>query len=68
MADANGESQLLAAVATLPPDQREAIVAHVLDEQGYDEIAARLLCSEAVVRQRVSRGLRALRTRLGEAP
>src|SRR6202035_3794226 len=39
--------------------------ARVLDEQGYDEIAAELECSESVVRKRVSRGLAALRTRLG---
>jgi len=67
MAADDAEPELLAAVATLPLEQREAIVARVLDEQGYDEIAARLACSEAVVRQRVSRGLRALRTQLGEA-
>lgn len=68
MAGADDEPELLAAVATLPLDQREAILARVVDEQGYDEIAARLVCSESVVRQRVSRGLRTLRAQLEEAP
>jgi len=68
MAQAGGESEVLAAVAMLPPDQREAILAHVVEEQGYEQIAGRLLCSPAVVRQRVSRGLRALRAQLEEAP
>lgn len=45
----------------LPEPQREAIRARMLDEQEYPEIARNLQCSEAVVRQRVSRGLRTLR-------
>lgn len=52
------------ALADLPEEQREAVRARVLDESGYDEIAAALSCSESVVRKRVSRGLRTLRTRL----
>jgi RNA polymerase sigma-70 factor (ECF subfamily) len=59
---AQGEATL--ALAELPHDQRQAIQARVLDERDYDQIADELQCSEAVVRQRVSRGLRALRTRL----
>jgi RNA polymerase sigma-70 factor (ECF subfamily) len=51
-------------VEDLPPDQREAVLARVVDERDYAEIAAELRCSEAVVRQRVSRGLAALRRRL----
>lgn len=46
----------------LPPDQREALRMRVLDEREYAEIARELRCSEAVVRQRVSRATRALRT------
>jgi RNA polymerase sigma factor (sigma-70 family) len=46
----------------LPEPQREAIRARMLDELEYPEIARRLECSEAVARQRVSRGLRSLRT------
>lgn len=56
------------ALAELPPEQRQAIEARVLGERGYAEIAGELRCSEAVVRQRVSRGLRALRTRLAGDP
>lgn len=48
----------------LPDEQREAVRAHVIDERSYSEIAGELECSEALVRQRVSRGLRALRIRL----
>ena len=45
----------------LPVEQREALRLRVLDERGYAEIASELQCSEAVVRQRVSRATRALR-------
>ena len=53
-----GIDELLAA---LPADQRQAVVARVLDERPYSEIATGLRCSESVVRQRVSRGLARLR-------
>lgn len=49
----------------LPPDQREAVRAHVLDDRAYGEIALAADTSEAVVRKRVSRGLGALRQRIG---
>jgi RNA polymerase sigma factor (sigma-70 family) len=56
------ETDLLIALADeLPPDQFEAVRAHVLDEQGYRQIAQRLKCSVAVVRKRVSRAIGALR-------
>jgi hypothetical protein len=45
----------------LPRDQRHAIVAHIVEERDYREIAAESRASEASVRQRVSRGLGALR-------
>ena len=65
---ARGEDELglLARLSALPEDQRTAIVARVLDERDYAEIAATLACSEAVVRQRVRRGLRRLRLQLEE--
>ena len=47
----------------LPRDQRHAVRARILDERAYSEIAAELECSVAVVRQRVHRGLAALRGR-----
>ena len=49
----------------LPVGQRDALVARVV-ERSYEEIADRLECSSALVRQRVSRGLRALRSDLEE--
>lgn len=55
------ERRLVELLATLPTDQREAVLARVVDERPYPEIAAALDCSEAVVRQRVHRGLRRLR-------
>jgi RNA polymerase sigma factor (sigma-70 family) len=52
-------------LATLPPEQREAIEGHVMDDRGYPELAEQWHVSEAAVRQRVSRGLSALRRRMG---
>jgi RNA polymerase sigma factor (sigma-70 family) len=54
-----------ALLAALPADQREAVAGHVVEERGYAELAASLHSSEAVVRQRVSRGLGRLRRRIG---
>lgn len=59
-----GEGAATLALHDLPPEQRAAIEARVMDETDYPQIAAELRCSEALVRQRVSRGLRAIRTRL----
>jgi DNA-directed RNA polymerase specialized sigma24 family protein len=50
----------------LPPLAREAVKARVVDERDYPDIARDLRCSEAVVRERVSRGLTALRDELEE--
>jgi RNA polymerase sigma factor (sigma-70 family) len=50
---------------SLAADQRAAIAAHVLEERPYDQIAVELEISEAVVRKRVSRGLAAMRERMG---
>ena len=60
------EERLAALLASLPADQRDAITAHVLDGRRYEEIAAQLGCSAAVVRKRVSRGLGRLRAGLSE--
>jgi RNA polymerase sigma factor (sigma-70 family) len=51
----------------LPSAQRDAVRARVLDERSYMEIAGELHCSEAVVRQRVHRGLSRMRERLKES-
>jgi RNA polymerase sigma factor (sigma-70 family) len=58
------EEQATIALAQLSEEQQQAIEAHVVQDRDYADIAAELQCSEAVVRQRVSRGLRTLRTRL----
>ena len=52
-------------IGELPPEQREAVRAHVLDDQAYADMAQAAHTSEAVVRKRVSRGLGALRQRMG---
>ena len=43
--------------AALPPAEREAVVARVIDEREYGEIAAASGATPAAIRQRVSRGL-----------
>jgi RNA polymerase sigma factor (sigma-70 family) len=48
-------------LAELPPDQREAVQARVLEDLDYRELAARLRVSPVVARKRVSRSLRTLR-------
>jgi RNA polymerase sigma factor (sigma-70 family) len=57
----------LRALDGLPVDQRSAIKGRVLDDREYAELASAMRCSECLVRQRVSRGLRTLRSRLGGA-
>jgi RNA polymerase sigma factor (sigma-70 family) len=55
-------------VGQLPDAQRAALKARVIDERDYTEIAADLGCSDLVVRQRVSRALKALRSNLEVQP
>lgn len=63
------ESDLVALLERLPPDQRQAVRQRVIDERPYAEVAASLGISEASARKRVSRGLAALRVELKrEAP
>jgi RNA polymerase sigma-70 factor (ECF subfamily) len=50
-----------ALLAGLPSDQRVAVAGHVIDGRGYPELAGELRATEATIRQRVSRGLAALR-------
>jgi RNA polymerase sigma factor (sigma-70 family) len=54
------------ALGELAPEQAEAVRARVLADEDYGQIAERLECSPSVARQRVSRGLRALRATLEE--
>jgi RNA polymerase sigma factor (sigma-70 family) len=64
LADASRGLDVESLVAELPPEQRDAVLARVVDERDYGDIAAQLEVSQSVVRQRVSRGLAHLRTRL----
>ena len=64
---ASVDDDVLALLAALPPAQRRAIAAHVIDERPYADIAAEMRCSPLVVRQRVSRGLAALRSQMEDA-
>jgi RNA polymerase sigma-70 factor (ECF subfamily) len=54
-----------ALLCELPEEQRSAVRGRVIDDRSYDELAAAAGVSSAAVRQRVSRGLTALRDRLG---
>ena len=53
----------LSLVEELPKSQREALHERVVEGRDYADIARELRCSEAVVRQRVSRALSTLRER-----
>lgn len=58
---------MLTWLAELPAEQQEALRAHIVDDESYNDLAARLRTSPAVVRKRVSRGLSILRRRLDQA-
>jgi RNA polymerase sigma factor (sigma-70 family) len=58
------DERLEALTEQLPAELRDAVVARIIDERSYDEIAGDLQCSKSLVRQRVSRGLRTLRSDL----
>jgi RNA polymerase sigma-70 factor (ECF subfamily) len=49
-----------AAIAGLNPQHAYAVLQRIVEERGYDDLAAELGVSEDVVRARVSRGLRAM--------
>jgi RNA polymerase sigma factor (sigma-70 family) len=60
------DEELLAHVDDLPAPLRKALAARVVQERSYEEIAAELRCSQSVVRQRVSRALKTLRSQMEE--
>ncbi|HEY5193865.1 MAG TPA: sigma-70 family RNA polymerase sigma factor [Solirubrobacteraceae bacterium] len=60
------DGEILARVAELPVEQRDALVSRIVEERPYEEIAAELRCSESVVRKRVSRGLKTLKSQMEE--
>jgi RNA polymerase sigma factor (sigma-70 family) len=55
----------LEAISELPPEQRAAVAARHIADSDYVELALSEGITEQVARQRVSRGLGALRKRLG---
>ena len=57
---------LVEALDTLSEDQRDALRLRVIDGLAYDDVAARLQCTEQSARQRVSRGLRKIALLLQE--
>jgi RNA polymerase sigma factor (sigma-70 family) len=62
LADAERQAEVIGDLLEgLPADQGEAVRLRVLEERDYEEIAYELECSQAVVRQRVSRALHSLR-------
>ncbi len=60
------EAHVLELLEELPSEQRDAIRARVLDDRDYDDIARDQEASSTVIRQRVSRGLKCLRTQMKE--
>jgi len=60
------DDEILALVQTLPQPLRQALSDRVIDERSYEEIAAELRCSQSVIRQRVSRALKSLRSQVEE--
>jgi RNA polymerase sigma factor (sigma-70 family) len=63
LADVDAQRPVLAAaLERVSPGDRDAVRLRVVSELGYDEIAARLGCTENAARQRVHRGL----ARLGD--
>jgi RNA polymerase sigma factor (sigma-70 family) len=50
----------------LPRAERRAVIARILDERDYSEIAASEQATEAAIRQRVKRGLGRLRRQAGD--
>jgi RNA polymerase sigma factor (sigma-70 family) len=62
--DGSVDPELLAAVRTLPPKQRTAVVQRYLLDRPYAEVAATVGCSEDAARQNVRAGLQRLRAHL----
>jgi RNA polymerase sigma factor (sigma-70 family) len=55
----------LSLLESLPVEQRAAVRGRVIEDRDYEDLAQEFGCSEMVVRQRVSRGLRLLRALSG---
>jgi RNA polymerase sigma factor (sigma-70 family) len=58
------DAELWAAVRTLPPKQRTAVVQRYLFDRPYAEVAELVGCSEEAARQNVRAGIARLRERI----
>jgi RNA polymerase sigma-70 factor, ECF subfamily len=56
----------LAAIASLPPADRDALELRVVEDRPYSEVASQLRCTPQAARLRVSRALRRLHVTLRE--
>jgi RNA polymerase sigma-70 factor (ECF subfamily) len=63
-ADLAARTDALDALADLPEAERQILLARVVEDQSYTDIARALGLTELATRKRVSRGLARLRTRL----
>jgi RNA polymerase sigma-70 factor (ECF subfamily) len=64
--EAAGAADIAAVLDGLPPEQRDAVRARVLEDRDYADIAASEHTTESVIRKRVSRGLARLRAHAEE--
>lgn len=61
------DERLQAALEQLPPGQRDAVHARVVDDLSYEDVAIELGVGVVTARQRVSRGLAGLRQQIEES-
>jgi RNA polymerase sigma factor (sigma-70 family) len=62
------EPRAVLLLSELPEDERDAVLARVVEERPYADIAAARATSEQVIRKRVSRALNRLRRLMSEVP
>jgi RNA polymerase sigma factor (sigma-70 family) len=63
--EALGDEVVADMLSVLPGEQREAVHGHVIADRSYEELALSAGVSPSAIRQRVSRGLKTLRDRIG---
>jgi RNA polymerase sigma-70 factor (sigma-E family) len=65
---AEGDEQLLSALASLPPGMRAAVVLRHIEDLSVEETADALGCSSGTVKSQTARGLEKLREQLADRP
>ena len=63
--EALGDEVVTDMLSVLPGEQRDAVHGHVIADRSYEQLASAAGVSPSAMRQRVSRGLRTLRDRMG---